>query len=133
MNLETVVAALALLAITANSGAQSATNGNFGAARKVEEAKPRPPPAPAQRVKSYPFRGELDSVAADGLSLKMRGKTKPRIILVSSETRTWRGEATATLQDAQPGERVTGSVFRNEQGKEQALTVRLGGKPKSPE
>jgi hypothetical protein len=110
-------------------GGQS-VDGNFGASKKNE--KPPPPAAESAKpkVRSYPYHGHLDSVAADGTSLTLRGKTKLRRILVSKQTRISKGASNAALKEATPGERITGSVFRNADGNEQALTVRIGGTPK---
>ena len=128
---------LALWLGLAVAGAQTVTNGNFGAARKIDTPAKKPSAAPstakpaAQRsVKSYPFHGYLDSLAEDGSSLSLRGKAKTRVILVTSETRIFKGSTPSELKSAAAGERITGSVFRNEQGQEQALTVRIGGMAK---
>lgn len=120
-----------LIAACVNSNAQALTNGNFGAqpsTGKSAAAKSAERVAPSPKVKSYPFHGELDSAPADGSAIRLRGKTRIREILVTSETRIMRGESGASLKEAIGGERVTGTVFRNEQGREVARTVRLGGK-----
>ena len=125
--MKTIIAAVVLVCAIVGAQAQDLGAGNYGAARKAAAAK-EAPAKPASKTKSYPFHGTLDSVNGDGTSLTLRGKTKQRVIMVSPRTRILRGETKATLKQAIPGERITGSVFRNDDGKEQALTVRLGGK-----
>lgn len=109
-------------------------SGEFGARRKsppiMSEGSVTNKPAEAGKQaapKGYPFHGAIDSCAADGSSLTLKGKAKPRQIMVSKETRITRDGRSCPLSQAIPGERVTGTVFRNAEGKEQARTVRLGG------
>jgi hypothetical protein len=114
--------------------AQALKEGNFGASKKDTTAEREKAPAIKPKVKSYPFHGDLESVATDGRSLALRGKAKQRIILISADTRVFRDGLKASLKEGNSGERVTGTVFRNSEGKEEALTVRFGGKStKSPE
>lgn len=118
------------VAVSANEVAK----GNFGAGRKSSDeaaASPaRKSPVAKEKLKSYPFHGYLHAVAPDGQSLQLKGKTKQRSILISPRTRIYRGESKVTLQQAVSGERVTGSVHKNAEGREEALTVRLGGSQK---
>ena len=116
---------------------QSVTNGNFGAkaARpgapasrtKASEAKP----AESSGNRGYPFHGYLESTSAE--AIRLRGKTKVREILVTADTRIWREGERSDLKEAAAGERVTGSVYRNEQGREVAKSIRLAGGATSPE
>ena len=76
---------------------------------------------------SYPFHGTLASVDSSGKSLSLAGKQKPRVILVTSDTRFFRDGVKVKLSDAVAGERVTGTVRKNAAGQEEALTVRYGG------
>lgn len=136
MNLSRVILLAAFLSSAAFS--QSISEGNFGAAPKdsagpilpktpKRKAKAPVTAAPAAQPKTYPFHGVFEAGASDGTWFTLRGKTKPRRILVTAETRIWRGEATAELTQAISGERVTGSVFRNSDGLEQARSLRWGG------
>src|SRR5690606_18996437 len=88
------------------------------------------PPKGASKARSYPFHGTLDSADRVRSAIILKGKARNRVILVTSGTRIFRGSNRAELTDAIPGERVTGSVRKNHEGKEEALTVRLGSKPR---
>jgi len=72
----------------------------------------------------------LDSIDAEKKILTLRGKKKNRVIQLTAETRFQRDGAKAKLQDGKPGERVSGSVRKNPEGNEEAVTVRFGGKAK---
>jgi hypothetical protein len=103
--------------------------GEFGA------QKPDAPTATASAKKSgsekkrntYPFHGTLASVDSSGKTLTLSGKKKPRVILVTGDTQVFRNGARATLNAGLAGERVTGTVEKNEAGQEVAATVRYGG------
>jgi hypothetical protein len=110
-------------------------SGEFGARRKTpspptnEGAATNKPAASNKQAapKGYPFHGVIDSFEADGSSLSLKGKARTRQILVGKETRISRDGKNCPLTEAISGERVTGTVFRNAEGKEQARTVRFGG------
>jgi hypothetical protein len=125
-----VILIVLLILAVPSVAAQTLTNGNFQSVRPsaARESAKKADESSAAKRKSYPFHGELESVASDGTSLALRGKAKTRIIKVTPQTRVFRGEAKSGLKAAVIGERVSGSVTRNEAGEEQALTVRLGGK-----
>lgn len=96
--------------------------GEFGAAAPDSATKPAKP-----KQNSYPYYGELESHNKQSITLK--GKKKPRVILITPETRVLRNGSTARLTDAAPGERVSGSVRKNAEGKEEAATINLKGQP----
>ena len=125
--------ASALLSLGLLAHAQSVTNGNFRGARSSAAAPaaaaPKAPEAKAAKVKAYPYHGYLDSVAPDGSWIRLKGKVKARELVISAETAISRDGATVPVADLAPGERVTGTVYRNRDGREEARTVRL----KSPE
>ena len=109
--------------------AADVTKGEFGAARdgekidKVErksEAKSKTP--------TYPFYGTLNAVDAKEKTVTLRGKKKNRVILFTTETRVQKDGVKATIQELVPGERVSGSVRKNAQGKEEAVTIRSAPK-----
>lgn len=121
--------------------AADVTKGNFGAAKQDEpetkaEAKPERKAEPKSnsnakakaKSPSYPFHGTLDSVDANGKTITLRGKQKNRVIIVSPATRIKKQEAAADLRQGVPGERVSGLVRKNAEGKEEAITVRFGPK-----
>src|ERR1043165_8192936 len=110
---------LAILLVTFTAQALDVTNGNFKAAAPATE-KPAPKSSTKQKSaakarSTYPFYGALAS--ADASSIILKGKIKNRPILVNSETRIERNGASATLADVTAGERVSGTVRKNADGK----------------
>lgn len=136
-----LVVLLSLGALLGTSApAQSILQGEFGAA-KTTGAKPPPLQAPADvsdsnsevkpapaSGKRYPYHGTLDLVDPEGRSITLAGKKKPRVILVTNGTNITRDGRRVSLKEALKGERVSGSVVKNEEGREQALTLRLRGR-----
>ena len=106
------------------------TKGNFGARRprspaaEIEKGEPSDPKE--KRRKSYPYYGFLEEVAADQKAIILKGKEKNRVILVTSQTRVWNSSRKGSLKELVPGARVSGSVQKNEAGKEEALSIRFG-------
>lgn len=111
------------------SSAADIIKGGFGAAKGEDAAQKterKSDTKPKQRT--YPFHGTLDSVDAKQKTLTLRGKKKNRIIIYTSDTRIFKSGASAKISDGTPGERVTGSVRKNAEGKEEAITIRFGTK-----
>jgi hypothetical protein len=100
------------------------TKGNFGAARPAD-------PEPKQKRTTYPFYGTLDSINTAEKSITLRGKKKNRVILVTSQTRIFKGNSRASIQSGTPGERVSGAVQKNADGKEEAVSIRFGAQSSS--
>ena len=122
--------------------AQSILEGEFGASKRStpKTASPESPPAtpPASikdsEIKSapstgkrYPYHGTLDLADPEGRSITLAGKKKPRVILITSSTNITRDGRRVSLKEVIKGEKVSGSVIKNEEGQEQALTLRLRG------
>ena len=107
------------------------SKGEFGAARtdavNISSAAAEKPKAKRASRNSYPFHGTLDSIDAEKRTITLKGKKKNRVILLSAETRFFRSGVKAARDSATPGERVTGTVRKNSEGREVAVTVRLGG------
>jgi hypothetical protein len=114
-----------------NASAADVTKGGFGAEKETIPKKAEGKSETKSKRSSYPFYGTLDSVDAKEKTISLRGKKKNRVILCTSESRFFKNGAAATLADCVPGERVSGSVRKNAEGKEEALTVRFGVKPAS--
>ena len=117
-------------AVLFSAAAADVTKGGFGAAKdgapkKTEERQTEQKP----KRTSYPFYGTLDSVNVKEKIITLRGKEKNRVIAYGSDTRILRNNAPAKVGEAQPGERVSGSVQKDASGKELALTIRLGSNP----
>jgi hypothetical protein len=65
--------------------------------------------------------------SSDSHSITLKGKKKARVLLLTAETRIMRNGKRVRLEDAKPGERVSGSTRKNAEGKEEAITVNLKG------
>lgn len=128
------IAAIGLALISARG---DVTKGEFGAAKADEAPRKNSTTSDVKETNSaskrstYPFHGNLDSVDKNEKNLTLRGKKKNRVILLTSETRIQRDGVKAKLEDAKPGERVSGSVRKNAEGKEEAVTVNLKGEPRN--
>jgi hypothetical protein len=101
------------------------TKGEFGAAREEESVeKVERKPAAKSNARTYPFYGTLDSVDVKEKTVTLRGKKKNRVILFTSDTRVQKDGSYAKIHELTPGERVSGSVRKNADGKEEAVTIR---------
>jgi hypothetical protein len=121
-----ILALIALLAL--NTSLADVTKGGFGAEKEPSPKATEPKSETAPKRTTYPFYGILESVDPKEKTITLRGKKKNRIILCSSESRIFRNGAVASLTDSVPGERVSGSVRKNAEGKEEALTIRFAAK-----
>src|SRR5688572_23599354 len=123
---------LLALAVTAwlalNTSAADVTKGGFGAEREGTAENSEHKSEATPKRSTYPFYGTLDSVDPKGKTITLRGKKKNRVIVYTSESRVFKNGVSATLADIAPGERVSGSVHKNAEGKEEALSVRFGAK-----
>ncbi len=109
--------------------AADVTKGEFGAARDGEKVESVEPRAEAKNnARTYPFYGTLDSVNAKEQTVTLRGKKKNRVILYTSKTRVQKDGVYVKIEELVPGERVSGSVRKNADGKEEAVTIRSAPK-----
>jgi len=76
-----------------------------------------------------PFQGKLSGVDKSALTITLEGKEKKRTIHLTSQTRIVKAGKPATLNDAVSGEEVGGQLVRTGDGKEEAISLRLGPKP----
>jgi hypothetical protein len=123
MNRLLLLACFSLLVAAASA---DVTKGGFGA-QKPDATEPPSESAPETKRNSYPFHGTLASIDLDGKKLTLEGKKKPRIILFTAETRFFRNGAKTKISEVKAGERITGTVRKNDAGEEVAVTVRYGG------
>ena len=107
--------------------------GGFGAARGDEEKEAgrtteRKSDAGETTAKrsTYPFYGTLESIDSKEKTVTLRGKKKNRVIVFTSETRIQKDGL--SIQQAAPGERVSGLVRKSAEGKEEAVSIRFGAK-----
>ena len=114
-----------------SASAADVRKGEFGAAREGDKVE-RKSEAKSSAGRTYPFHGTLDSVDTKEKTVTLKGKQKNRVILFTSDTRVQKDGANAKIQELVPGERVSGSVRKNADGKEEALTIRSAPKKSTP-
>ena len=113
-------------AFVLGAAAADVTKGEFSAAREGDKLERK---SEAKNTASrYPFYGTLDSVDVKNKTVTLKGKEKNRVILFTSATRVQKDGANAKIEELVPGERVSGSVRKNAEGKEEALTIRSAPK-----
>jgi hypothetical protein len=78
-----------------------------------------------------PFHGKLASVDPWTGAICLLGKEKVRVLQVTPRTRLTRSGFKTTLGEASVGETVAGLVVKRADGKEEAVSVRFGPKPKA--
>jgi hypothetical protein len=108
--------ALALMLPGISNFAADARRGEFGGYADVEKAK----------EKSYPFHGTLAGVDLTQKEITLKGKTKGRSLVLTSKTKITKNGHAATLKEAAVGDPVSGSVFKNGEGREEIRTLRIG-------
>jgi hypothetical protein len=103
--------------------AHDVQTGNFGAETSALPAKSTAKSTSHGKRNSYPFSGDIES--HDAKSLTLKGQKKSRVLILTPETRVLKNGASARLADATSGQRVSGSVRKNANGKEEAVTINL--------
>jgi hypothetical protein len=97
-----------------------------------QEKKPSlPVPEKETRRTQFPFRGKIGAVDASAMTITLEGKERKRKIQVTSQTRILKDGKVAKITDAMVGEEVGGVLTRTADGKEEAVSLRLGPKPES--
>lgn len=92
------------------------------------------PAAPAKSKRdSLPFHGKLAAVDKSAMTITLEGKESQRVFQVTPSTKIIKTGKPASLDDAVVGEDVGGAYRKNEQGKMEALSLRLGAKPEKAE
>jgi hypothetical protein len=76
-----------------------------------------------------PFRGKINAVDKLGMTVTLDGKEKKRVIHITPQTRIAKAGKPAKLEDAVIGEEVGGQAIRSTNGKEEAVSLRIGPKP----
>ena len=115
----TLFSLLAVVALVATTTAQAADTKPAAAPEKGKDAPARP----------YPFSGKADKVDAAAKSFAIIGKEKSRTILTTDMTKVTKAGQPAKFADLKDGEEVGGTVRKNKDGKEEAVTLRIGAKP----
>jgi hypothetical protein len=80
---------------------------------------------------SLPFHGKIAAVDKIAMTITLEGKEAQRVLQITSETRFTKDGKPATLDDAVVGEQIAGSYKKTDDGKMEALSVRLGPKPEA--
>ena len=73
----------------------------------------------------------MAAVEKKDMTIAIEGKEKKRIIHISPQTRIFKEGKPATLDEAALGDEVAGSVRRTTDGKEEAVSLRIGAKPET--
>jgi hypothetical protein len=116
-----LVAALVLAFIPAMRAAEPAAK-TEGPAKSESPAKSEP------SSKFMPFRGKVTAVDKTAMTISLAGKEKPRIFVVTSETKFFKDNKPATLADLTVGEEVGGRARLAANGKQEIMTLRIGAK-----
>jgi hypothetical protein len=98
------------------------------AADKTSSSSPPKPAEQGKRSDRLPFHGKLNAVDKAAMTLTLEGKEKKRVIQITAQTRIMKAGKPATLGEAIVGEEVAGQAIKTGDGKEEALSVRLGAK-----
>lgn len=94
-----------------------------------EQKKPKTDQAEKKKSDVYPFRGKVASVDKAGKTITLQGKEKSRVIQITDQTKITKAGKAAKLDDATAGEDVGGQVRRTDDGKEVAVSLRIGPAP----
>lgn len=116
----------ALIAATIISG--FAISASFRSA--ADDKAPAPQSVePEKKPVRLPFRGKIHSIDKTAMTITLDGREKKRTIHVTPQTRIAKAGKPAKLEDAVPGEEVGGQAIRIGNGREEAVSLRLGPKP----
>ncbi len=89
--------------------------------KKVEAA------AEGKKERAIPFSGSINEIDQAAKTINI-GKTKKRTIQLTDKTKVMKDGKTATLADAKVGD-VVGGSYRDNAGKLEAASLRIGPKP----
>ena len=76
-----------------------------------------------------PFNGKIHAIDHEALTITLDGKERKRTIHLTKETRILKAGKPAKLVDALVGEEIGGQIIKTAEGKEEAVSLRLGPKP----
>jgi len=121
---------LALLGLLAAAMA-AAPGRSFAQTNKESKDKPAagaPAERPAKKPSVLPFRGTVAAVDKTAKTITVG----ERVFQVTSETRIFKQEKPATLDDVKVGEAIRGSYKKTDEGKLVAQRIRVGPVPEAP-
>jgi hypothetical protein len=79
--------------------------------------------------KFMPFRGKVTAADKTAMTISLAGKEKPRVFVVTSETKFFKDSKPATFGDVTVGEDVGGRARLSANGKQEIMMLRIGAKP----
>ena len=80
------------------------------------------------KPKAGPFSGKINEIDKAAKTINI-GKEKKRTIYITAQTKIKKNGKDATLDDAAVGEEVGGYQRENAEGKQEAVSLRIGAKP----
>lgn len=124
----TLFSLLAAAALVASS-AQAADKAPDKAPEKGKPAAAPEKGKEAPKRETYPFGGKIDSVDAAAKSFTIKYKESSRTFLTTADTKFVKAGQPAKFTDVKAGDEVGGLAKKNKDGKEEAVSVRVGPKP----
>jgi hypothetical protein len=125
------VFATALLASTLLISAPFQASAQEGAPKAEAKEKGKAKAEGKEKAKAdrYPFTGKVKAADKNAMTVTLEGKTKERVIAVTSETKITKDGKPATFGDIAAGETIRGTVKKDAEGKEHAASVLIGAAP----
>ena len=80
-----------------------------------------------------PYTGRILSIDPDSRTVTLSGKKPNRILIVTARSKIIKDGAPATLKDAKVGDEIGGQLRTFPDGRHEAVSLRIGPKPESPE
>ncbi len=123
----------ALLTLLASFAAFSpiavAQTQNQGVSKPPVTGEPAAKEKKASKPAGVPFRGKIEALDKTAMTVTLAGKEKSRVIHVTSSTRFMKDGKPAIFGDLAIGDAAVGQVRKTEDGKEEAMVMRVGEKP----
>lgn len=116
---KTCVLLVALLSLQSGMG--------WAAAPKESDAPTAIAATPA-KARAFPFRGKIAAVDQEAKTITLRGKEKNRVFQITDKTKIMKGGKPSSLAEARVGDEVGGQAQVAAEGKNEALSLRLGAK-----
>jgi len=127
------VFATALLASTLLISAPFQASAQEGAPKAETKEKAKGEGKEKPKSDRYPFSGKVKAADKTAMTVTLEGKTKERVVAVTSETKISKDGKPATFGDIAVGETIRGTVKKDAEGKEHAATVLIGAPPAKKE
>ena len=92
---------------------------------KAQEPQPK---TEVKAVVAIPYRGDIASMDAGAKTFTLKGKIKDRVFAVTPATRLLKDGNPGNWEDLKVGEAVRGSAIKKDDGRYEAMSVKLGAK-----